>query len=312
MANTQKSQEAQTGDADGARPAEAAGKLTIGGDLPVFRLGFGAMRITGEGIWGPPADHAEALAVLRRALDLGINLIDTADAYGPDVSEDLIAEALYPYPKGLVIATKGGLERTGPGQWPQNGRPEHLRAAVEGSLRRLRMERIDVYQYHRPDPKVTFEDSVGMLAQLRAEGKINHVGLSNVIVDELARAQKIVPIVSVQNHYNLGRRQSERMNHQESEEMIDICARQGLAFFPWNPLSLGEGNRPGLRDGVAAIAATHGATPQQVAVAWLLQRSPAMAPIPGTAKVKHLEENALGAGLRLSDEEYRALDRASQ
>jgi aryl-alcohol dehydrogenase-like predicted oxidoreductase len=312
VADSQNTQGAQAAGAAGARPVEAAGRMTIDGDLQVYRLGFGAMRITGEGIWGPPADRAEALAVLRRTVELGINLIDTADSYGPDVSESLIAEALYPYPEGLVIATKGGLERTGPGEWPHNGRPEHLREALEGSLRRLRLERIDVYQYHRPDPRVPFEDSVGALAQLRSEGKIHHVGLSNITVDELARAQRIVPIVSVQNHYNLGRRESERMNHQQSEQMIDVCARQGIAYFPWNPLSLGEGNRSGLRDAVAAIAAVHRSTPRQVTLAWLLQRAPVVVPIPGTGQVKHLEENVLAAGLRLSTEEYGALDRASQ
>ena len=310
MQNTQNTQDAQTTGGAGARPAEAAGLLTIGDDLPVYRLGFGAMRITGEGIWGPPADREQARAVLRRAVELGINLIDTADSYGPDVSETLIAEALYPYPKDLVIATKGGLERTGPGEWPLNGRPEHLRAALEGSLRRLRLARIDLYQFHRPDPKVPFEDSVGALAKLRSEGKIRHVGLSNVTVDELARAQRIVPIVSVENQYNLGRRQSERMTHQQSEEMIDICARQGIAFFPWNPLSLGDLGRPG--GAVARVAAAHGATPQQIAIAWHLQRAPVTLPIPGTAHVPHLEENAQAARLRLSAEEYRALDLASQ
>ncbi len=304
MPNTQNTQATET---IGVGPAASAGQLTIGGDLTVNRLGFGAMRITGEGIWGPPADRDEALAVLRRTLDLGINLIDTADSYGPNVSEELIAEALYPYPKGLVIATKGGLERTGPGQWPLNGHPEHLREALEGSLRRLRVERIDLYQFHRPDPDVPIEDSVGALAKLRAEGKIRHVGLSNITVDELTRAQRIVPIVSVQNHYNLGRRQSERMTHQKSEEMVDLCARQGLIFFPWNPLSLGSADGP-----VARVAAAHGATAAQVAIAWLLQRAPVVLPIPGTSRVKHLEENVQAAGLRLTAEEYRALDRASQ
>src|SRR5438270_8100111 len=212
------------------RPAEASGMLTIGGDLKVYRLGFGAMRLTGEGIWGPPANKQEAIAVLHRALELGINLIDTADSYGPEVSESLIAEALYPYPKDLVIATKGGLLRPGPGQWLPDGRPEHLREALEGSLRRLRLERIDIYQFHRPDPRVPFEDSVGELAKMRAEGKIRHVGLSNVTVEELARAQKIVPIVTVQNHYNLAQRQSERMTVQQSEEIVDVCERQGIGF----------------------------------------------------------------------------------
>src|SRR6266699_134800 len=209
------------------RPAQASGTLTIGGDLRVYRLGFGAMRITGEGIWGPPKDKQEAVAVLRRALELGINLIDTADSYGPEVSESLIAEALFPYPKDLVIATKGGLVRPGPNQWPQDGRPEHLRNALEGSLRRLRLDRIDIYQFHRPDPKVPYEDSVGELAKWGQEEKIRHVGLSNVTLDQLARAQKIVPIVTVQNHYNLAMRQSKQMTVAESEAMIDLCARQG-------------------------------------------------------------------------------------
>ncbi|HCI81971.1 MAG TPA: oxidoreductase, partial [Ktedonobacter sp.] len=207
------------------QPAHASGTLTIGGDLTVYRLGYGAMRLTGQGIWGPPADKQEALAVLHRALDLGINLIDTADSYGPEVSESLIAEALYPYPKGLVIATKGGLLRTGPNQWPANGSPQHLREALEGSLRRLRLDHIDIYQFHRPDPKVPFEDSVGELAKMKQEGKIRHVGLSNVTPAQLAQAQQIVPIVTVQNRYNLANRESEQMSASQSEEMIDICAR---------------------------------------------------------------------------------------
>jgi pyridoxine 4-dehydrogenase len=222
------------------QPATASGTFTIGGDLTVYRLGFGAMRLTGPGIWGPPADKQEAIAVLRRALELGVNLLDTADSYGPEVSESLIAEALYPYPKDLVIATKGGLLRTGPNRWPADGRPEHLREALEGSLRRLRLDHIDIYQFHRPDPKVPFEDSVGALARLREEGKIRHVGLSNVTIDQLARAQKIVPIVTVQNHYNLAMRESEHMNVAESEEMIDLCARESIGFIPWSPLAFGE------------------------------------------------------------------------
>jgi pyridoxine 4-dehydrogenase len=289
------------------RPAEASGTLTLGGDLKVFRLGFGAMRITGEGIWGPPANKQEAIAVLRRALELGINLIDTADSYGPEVSESLIAEALYPYPEGLVIATKGGLLRTGPGQWPQDGRPEHLREALEGSLRRLRLNRIDIYQFHRPDPKVPFEDSVGELAQMQREGKIRHVGLSNVTIDELARAQKIVPIVTVQNHYNLAKRESEHMSVQQSEEMIDICARQGIGFIPWSPLSTGELARPG--GPLDRVARRHNATPGQIAIAWLLQRSSTMLPIPGTSSLQHLEENALGATIRLTQEEFDDINR---
>jgi pyridoxine 4-dehydrogenase len=287
------------------RPAEAAGRLTIGGDLEVYRLGFGAMRITGLGIWGPPADKQEALAVLRCALDLGINLIDTADSYGPEVSESLIAEALYPYPPDLVIATKGGLVRPGPGQWVPDGRPEHLRQALEGSLRRLRVEQIDIYQFHRPDPKVLFEESVEALAQMQKEGKIRHVGLSNVTLDELARAQKIVPIVSVQNHYNLASGESERMTAAESEVMIDACANQGIAFFPWAPLTAGMLARTG--SPLSGIAQRHGVTPGQIALAWLLRRSPTMLPIPGTSSVQHLEENVQGATTHLTDEEISAI-----
>jgi pyridoxine 4-dehydrogenase len=292
------------------RPAEASGTLTIGGDLKVYRLGFGAMRLTGEGIWGPPANKQEAIAVLHRALELGINLIDTADSYGPEVSELLIAEALYPYPKDLVIATKGGLLRTGPGQWPPDGRPEHLREALEGSLRRLRLDRIDIYQFHRPDPRVPFEDSVGELAKMRAEGKIRHVGLSNITIEQLAQAQKIVPIVTVQNHYNLASRESERMSAQQSEEMIDICERQGIGFIPWNPLASGELARPG--GPLDQIAKRHNAKPSQIALAWLLKRSSTMLPIPGTSSVKHLEENAMGATIRLTQEEFEAIDRSSK
>jgi len=292
------------------RPAEASGTLTIGGDLKVYRLGFGAMRLTGEGIWGPPANKQEAIAVLHRALELGINLIDTADSYGPEVSELLIAEALYPYPKDLVIATKGGLLRPGPGQWLPDGRPEHLREALEGSLRRLRLDRIDIYQFHRPDPRVPFEDSVGELAKMRADGKIRHVGLSNITIEQLAQAQKIVPIVTVQNHYNLASRESERMSAQQSEEMIDICERQGIGFIPWNPLAAGELARPG--GSLDQIAKRHNAKPSQIALAWLLKRSSTMLPIPGTSSVKHLEENVMGATIRLTQEEFEAIDRSSK
>jgi len=292
------------------RPAEASGTLTIGGDLKVYRLGFGAMRLTGEGIWGPPANKQEAIAVLHRALELGINLIDTADSYGPEVSESLIAEALYPYPKDLVIATKGGLLRPGPGQWLPDGRPEHLREALEGSLRRLRLDRIDIYQFHRPDPRVPFEDSVGELAKMRADGKIRHVGLSNITIEQLAQAQKIVPIVTVQNHYNLASRESERMSAQQSEEMIDICERQGIGFIPWNPLAAGELARPG--GPLDQIAKRHNAKPSQIALAWLLKRSSTMLPIPGTSSVKHLEENVMGATIRLTQEEFEAIDRSSK
>jgi pyridoxine 4-dehydrogenase len=292
------------------RPATASGTFPIGGDLTVYRLGFGAMRLTGPGIWGPPADKQAARAVLHRALALGVNLIDTADSYGPEVSESLIAEALYPYPKDLVIATKGGLLRTGPNQWPQDGHPQHLREALEGSLRRLRLDHIDLYQFHRPDPRVPFEDSVGALAKMRQEGKIRHVGLSNVTIDQLAQAQKIVPIVTVQNHYNLARRESEHMTVAESEEMIDLCAREGIGFIPWSPLAFGELARSG---GVLdQIAKQHNAQPGQIALAWLLKHSRTMLPIPGTASVQHLEENIMGATIKLSQEEFDAIDQASK
>ncbi len=292
------------------RPATTSGTFTIGGDLTVYRLGFGTMRLTGPGIWGPPADKQEALAVLRHAFELGVNLLDTADSYGPEVAESLIAKALYPYPKGLVIATKGGLLRTGPNQWPQDGRPEHLREALEGSLRRLHLDRIDIYQFHRPDPKVPFEDSVGELAKLRQEGKIRYVGLSNVTIDQLARAQKIVPIVTVQNHYNLAKRQSEQMTEASSEAMIDLCERQGIGFIPWSPLAFGELARSG--GALDQIAKRHNAQPGQVALAWLLKRSSTMLPIPGTSRVKHLDEDMVGATIRLSQEEFDALNRGSK
>ena len=291
------------------RPAEASGTFTIGGDLTVFRLGFGAMRLTGQGIWGAPPNHDEALATLRRALELGVNLIDTADAYGPDVSEELIAEALYPYPDGLVIATKGGLTRSGPNQWAPDGRPEHLREALEGSLKRLRLERIDIYQFHRPDPRVPFEDSVGALAQLRQEGKIRHVGLSNVMLDQLERAQHITPIVTVQNHYNLADRVSQGMNEADSERMIDVCAQQGIGFIPWAPLTSGKLAQPG--GALDAIAREKQATPSQLAIAWLLRRSPSMLPIPGTGSVRHLEENTQGATLQLTQAEFERIDESS-
>jgi len=287
------------------KPAQASGMFLLGGDLAVYRLGFGAMRLTGPGIWGPPADKTEARAVLKRALDLGINLIDTADSYGPEVSESLIAEALYPYPQDLVIATKGGLLRPGPDEWQPDGRPEHLRQALEGSLRRLRLDRIDVYQFHRPDLKVPFEASVGALAELRREGKLRHVGLSNVTLDELARAEQIVPIVSVQNHYNLAHPAAERMSVQDSEAMIDRCAQQGIGFIPWSPLTAGTLARQG--GPLEQIAQRHHAHPSQIALAWLLERSKTMLPIPGTASVQHLEENVQGATIKLTQEEYNAM-----
>jgi aryl-alcohol dehydrogenase-like predicted oxidoreductase len=272
--------------------------FVIGGDLPVRRLGFGAMRITGPGIWGPPANKAECIAVLRRAVELGINLIDTADAYGPEVSENLIAEALYPYPAGLVIATKGGLLRGGPNNWYPDGRPSHLREALEGSLRRLRLETIDVYQFHRPDPKVPFEESVGTLADLRKEGKIRHIGLSNVDEKQLEQARKIVPVVTVQNRYNLTDR--------SSESLVDVCEREQIGFIPWFPLATGELAKPGGK--LDQIAKKHDALPSQVALAWLLHRSKTMLPIPGTSSVAHLEENFAAAKLDLTDDEFKALD----
>jgi aryl-alcohol dehydrogenase-like predicted oxidoreductase len=277
--------------------AAASGIFTLGGDLPVHRLGFGAMRVTGEGIWGEPRDHDGAIAVLRRAVALGVNLIDTADSYGPDVSERMIAEALYPYPEGLVIATKGGLTRPGPYRWPPDGRPEHLRRALEGSLRRLRLERIDLYQLHRPDPKVPFEDSVGALADMRREGKIRHVGLSNVGTGQLTRARRIVPIATVQNLYNLTSRQS--------NDELEACERESIGFLPWDPLATGKLTRSG--GALARIARDHDATPAQVALAWLLRRSPVMLPIPGTSSVAHLEENMRAALVELSDEEVGEL-----
>jgi pyridoxine 4-dehydrogenase len=271
------------------------------GERRVRRLGFGAMRITGDGIWGPPEDHDESIAVLRRSVELGINLIDTADSYGPEVSEDLIAEALYPYPEDLVIATKGGLVRPGPGQWDPDGRPEHLREVCEGSLRRLRLDRIHLYQFHRPDPQVPFEESVGALAELQKEGKIAHVGLSNVTVDELHTAQGIVPIVSVQNRYNIVER--------NDEDVLEACAADGLAFIPWLPLNTGK---VGKASAVTEVAQAHDATPAQVALAWLLRHSPAILPIPGTSSVAHLEENVAAAELQLSDDELQRLDAADR
>ncbi len=276
--------------------SNAAESLELG-DLTVRRLGFGAMRLCGPGIWGEPEDPAAAEAVLRRVVELGINLIDTADAYGPEVNERQIYSALYPYPEDLVIATKGGLVRPGPGRWNRNGRPRHLREACEGSLRRLGVETIDVYQFHRPDSRVPFEDSVWALAELRDEGKIRHVGLSNVGVREIEIALDIVPIVSVQNRYNLTDR--------SSEAVLETCEREGIAFIPWFPLATGDLARPG--GDLDEIASSHGATPAQVALAWLLARSPVMLPIPGTSSVEHLEENVAATELELSEEEIATL-----
>lgn len=270
----------------------------LGGDLAVNRLGFGAMRITGEGIWGWPPDRENALKVLRRATDLGVDLIDTADAYGPDTSELLIAEALYPYPKGVVIATKGGLTRPGPGQWVPNGRPEHLKQAVEGSLKRLRLERIDLYQLHTVDPKVPIEESLGALKQMQDSGKIRHIGLSNVDPKDIARARKIVPIVSVQNRYNIEDR--------KSENVLVYCEKENLGFLPWFPIGGGSGLKPENPLNLAAKA--HGVSVYQVALAWLLARSPVMLPIPGTSSLGHLEENVAAAKLNLTPEEWKAID----
>jgi pyridoxine 4-dehydrogenase len=277
--------------------AAAAGTFDLGEDLRVNRLGFGAMRITGEGIWGKPENPEEARAVLKRVVELGINLIDTADSYGPEVSERLIGETLHPYPDELVIATKGGLLRDGPGQWRTDGRPEHLRQACEGSLRRLKVDRIDLYQLHRIDSRVPAEESLGALAQLREEGKVRYVGLSEVGVEEIQRAQEIVPIVSVQNRYNLIDRRS--------EDVLDLCEREGIGFLPWFPLATGDLARPG--GPLDEIAARHDASPGQVALAWLLWRSPVMLPIPGTSSVEHLEENVAAASLDLDEEELAAL-----
>ena len=265
-----------------APSAAAAGTLSIGADLNVHRLGFGAMRLTGPGVWGAPADRAAALRVLRRALELGVNFIDTADSYGPGVSEEIIAEALHPYPKGLVIATKGGLTRGGPGQWERDAHPAHLRAACEGSLRRLRLTCIDLYQLHAVDPRVPLEDSLGELSRLRTEGKIRHIGVSNVTLKELTRAQRGVTVVSVQNRYN--------RTDRDSEEVLGTCERAGIAFIPWFPLGAG-------RDAADA----------QHAIAWLLARSPVILPIPGTSSVAHLEENVAAAGVRLSARDLEAM-----
>jgi aryl-alcohol dehydrogenase-like predicted oxidoreductase len=273
----------------------------LGGGLEVRRLGYGAMRVTGEGVWGPPADRERALAVLRRAVELGVNLIDTADSYGPEVSEELIAEALHPYPPDLVIATKGGLLRDGPGRWRPDCSPEHLREACDGSLRRLRVERIDLYQLHTIDPHVPLEESLGALVELQRAGKIRHIGISNVGPDHLDRARAAADVVSVQNRYSLGDRQS--------EPVLEACEREGLAFLPWFPLAAGELARPG--GALDRVAAAHGASPSQVALAWLLARSPAMLPIPGTSSVEHLEENVAAAGLRLSSDELDELGRAA-
>ena len=275
--------------------ATQAGTVTLGNEISLHRVGYGAMRLTGEGIWGPPRDRKAALSVLRRAVELGINLIDTADSYGPYVSEELIAEALYPYPHDLVIATKGGWERPGPNQWTHNATPAHLRKAVEGSLKRLRLERISVYQLHIPDPVVSFDASVETLAELRREGKIHMVALSNVTQEHIERARRIVPIVSVQNRYSFADR--------EWDYVVDYCERNQIVFIPWFPL--GAGRIAG--QVLSEVAQARRAAPTQVALAWLLKRSPVMLPIPGTSSLEHLEQNIAAASLRLSEEEYLKL-----
>jgi len=291
-------------DAAGARPAPAgtaaapAGTFTIGGDLPVHRMGFGAMRITGEGIWGEPDDPDAARALLRRAVELGVNLIDTADSYGPQVSERLIAEALHPYPDGVVIATKGGSVRPGAGQWVLNGRPEHLKQACEDSLRRLRLDRIDLYQLHAVDPNVPLADSIGALKELQDEGKIRHIGVSNVNAPQLDEARGIVDVVSVQNRYSVSDR--------GSQDVLDACEQNGMAFLPYFPLAAGRLTKPG--GALDEIAQAHDATGGQVALAWLLQSSPNNIPIPGTSSGVHLEENYMAATLELSADEMAALD----
>jgi len=277
--------------------ADAAGTITIGGELEVNRLGYGAMRITGAGVWGEPEDPDAAQALLRRAVELGVTLIDTADSYGPEVSENLIARALRPYPDKLVIATKGGLTRSGPYEMAPDGRPEYLRRACEGSLRRLGLKCIDLYQLHAPDRRIPYEESVGALAELRSEGKIRHVGISNVTVDQLQRARGVVEIASVQNRYNIGDRRF--------DDVLETCERLGLVFLPWAPLDTGATTRRG--GPLGRIAESRGATKAQVALAWLLHRSPAILPIPGTASVEHLDDNVAAAALELSDEEMAKL-----
>ncbi|MGB6900323.1 MAG: aldo/keto reductase [Candidatus Acidiferrum sp.] len=283
-------------------PAAKSGEFRIGGDLPVWRLGFGAMRITGTGVWGPPQDRDEAIRVLRRALELGINFIDTADSYGPHVSEELIAEALHPYPAGLVIATKAGFDRSGPDQWTMNGRPEHLREACDGSLKRLKLERIDLYQLHRIDPKVPAEDQLGTLKDLQAQGKIRHIGLSEVSVAQIEHARKIIAIVSVQNRFSVADR--------SAEDVLEYCEHEGIGFIPWFPLGAGQLSAPGGK--LARTAADMKITTSQLALAWLLWRSPVMLPIPGTSRVNHLEENVAAAAIKVDDTTMREIGKLAK
>jgi pyridoxine 4-dehydrogenase len=283
-------------------PAKKSGEFLVGGDLRATRLGFGAMRITGDGIWGEPRDRAEAVRVLRRAVELGINFIDTADSYGPGVSEEIIAEALHPYPTGLVIATKGGYLRPGPNRWVENGRPEYLRSACEGSLRRLRLERIDLYQLHRIDPKVPADDQLGALKDLQAQGKIKHIGLSEVSVPQIQHARTIVPIVSVQNRYSITDR--------GSDDVLEYCEDEKMGFIPWFPLAAGRVS--GSESPISRIAAQWRVTPSQLALAWLLARSPVILPIPGTSRIEHLEENVAAAELKIDVNKWQELDRMAR
>jgi pyridoxine 4-dehydrogenase len=282
----------------GGETGGSNGELLIANDFLVARLGLGTMRLTGKGIWGEPADRSEAIRVVRRAAELGVNFIDTADSYGPNVSESIIAEALYPYPQSVVVATKGGFERPGPDQWVENGRPEHLKSACESSLRRLRLDRIGLYQLHRIDPKVPVEDQLGALKDLQAEGKIKHIGLSEVSVRQLQHARTIAPIVSVQNRYSVTDR--------SSEDVLDYCEQNDIVFIPWFPLAAGR--LTGADSPLRRVAAQKDATPSQVALAWLLARSPVIVPIPGTSKVAHLIENVAAAAITLTEHEFKTLN----
>ncbi len=283
---------------NGMPNAAEAGTIDVGGDLTVNRLGFGAMRITGDGIWGEPPDREKAKAALRRAVELGVNFIDTADSYGPEVSETLIAETLYPYPDDLVIATKGGLVRPGPGRWEPDGRPEHLRQACEGSLRRLKLDRIPLYQFHRPDPKVPIAESIAALVLLKNEGKIRHIGVSNVTEDQLRAAEEVTPIVSIQNRYNVADR--------KSEPLVDLCEQEELAFLPWAPIQ--DADRV---PAVTEAASRHGVSVRQIVLAWLLARSPQILPIPGSGSPEHVEENIVAAGIKLDQGEVAAITDAA-